>query len=303
MPLESGLSELLGKNTYKLFIYSFSMNKKIDFPAFITDFNDSFKSNWTPQEVYGRMDPVSTFKNTSRSISLSFDIPSSDLAQAIINLSNADLIIKGLYPVYTDEGKLGSAIITAPPLFRITLSNLICNAQTGEGLLGYLNGFDFKPDTNSGYFVNGDMLYPKALKASFTFNVIHEHPLGSKVVSGKHVPRITIDKKFSNVFAHKYDQNTPAISPTIAPSATPGPIPATGATTTQPTTELYLYTSTIDNAAILADERPYNEANSIQKYEVIARQNDNKYVVRSKNTNQILTNIVIPSLGGSEDGQ
>lgn len=200
-----GFSDLYGNKEYQIEIYSFSMNEKVAFAAFINDFNDSFKSNWTSQEIYGRMDPISTFKNTSRTINMSFDIHSYDLPSAKGNLINLDLIIKGLYPVYTEDSRFGVSTITAPPLFRVHVSNLICNVVTNDGLLGYLNGFDFKPDMSFGQIIQDGIIYPKLVKASLSFSVIHEHPLGSKIVGGKHVPRIEVKEGFSKAFAHRYD--------------------------------------------------------------------------------------------------
>jgi len=233
-----GFSSLYQNTEYQIKIYSFSINETVTFPAFVTDYNDSFKSNWTTQEIYGRMDPIATFKNTSRTINLAFDIPNSDIINAKENLSNLDTIIKGLYPVY-DERLSGSSNISAPPLFRIEMSNLICNVQTGEGLLGYLNGFDFKPEMNSGHFIDSGIIYPKLLKASFTFNVLHEHALGTKVIGNKHVPRIKVGEGFSYAFAHKYDKRTFVGATTPASGSTSA---ATQQATT-PSNEIQLYTS------------------------------------------------------------
>lgn len=203
-----GFDDLYKHSEYQIYFYSYSTNSSFIFPAFVTDFNDSFKSNWTTQEIYGRMDPVATFKNTARSITLSFDIPSADLTNAINNLTNIDRLIKGLYPIYSD-GPLGTATISAPPLYSIKFANLIVNVRTGGGLLGYLSGFDFKPDFASGHFINNGTIYPKLLKASFGFNVIHEHPLGSVMSGDKPLPRITLaNGDITNGFAHKYDSTT-----------------------------------------------------------------------------------------------
>ena len=112
-----GYESLLENPHNLIFIYSFSMKTDFSFPAFVTDFNDSFKSNWTTQEIYGKMDPVSTFKNTTRTISLSFDIPSSDLTMAKNNLTSLDTLIKGLYPIY-NFGLHATLIVFHPMTFE-----------------------------------------------------------------------------------------------------------------------------------------------------------------------------------------
>ena len=61
-----------------------------------------------------------------------------------------------------------------------------------SGLLGYINGFTFKPNLEAGTFQVGLQLYPKYVDLSFTLNVIHEEPLGWDAAAGDRDK----DKKF-----------------------------------------------------------------------------------------------------------
>lgn len=70
------------------------------FKAFITDYADSFASAWTPTEVMGRMDDVTTFKNTKRVISVTWTTPSHSEMEAISNLSEIGKMSSMLYPLY-----------------------------------------------------------------------------------------------------------------------------------------------------------------------------------------------------------
>ena len=47
----------------------------VSFKAFLTGLDDSFESSWNETSVYARMDPIWTFQNTKRTISVSFTIP------------------------------------------------------------------------------------------------------------------------------------------------------------------------------------------------------------------------------------
>lgn len=200
-------------------IYSFTYDKKVSFLAFLTDFKDTFSSAWNPTEVYGRMDPVVTFKNTKRNISLAFDVPNINATQAALSSKNVDFIINGMYPTYGSRGKAseakGTSLLASPPLFRVKFSNLISNRspnprpgegqKLSEGLLGYLTSFDFSPDIESGFFVDANgSLYPKLLKVSLGLNVIHEHPLGNENIDG-YDTRVN----FSDTFPHGYPDNPP----------------------------------------------------------------------------------------------
>lgn len=210
-----GFQKLLNSQ-HTIEIFCFTTEQKVSFLAFLTDFKDSFSSAWNTTEVYGRMDPVPTFKNTKRSLSVAFDIPSIDIKQANANSQKLDTIIQSMYPTYTSVGivanERGTALINSPPLFRIKFANLISSRASAtiqdptslsDGLLGYINSFDYAPDIESGFFVGPDRnLYPKLLKASLTLNVIHEHPLGNRYVQdeGAILPRVTFNGSFPHGF-------------------------------------------------------------------------------------------------------
>lgn len=178
--------------------YSLSTRLTFNFLAFLTEFSDNYKSNWSSQEIYGKMDPIYTYKNTVRTINLGFDVPSYDETDSVQNAIKAEQLIQSLYPVYERdprEGK-GVALISSPPLFRIKFSNLITKVVSSKGeaipedsaqssgLLGWIDGFNFKPDLDAGFFIKTGNSYfttPKLYKVSFMFNVIHEHALGQLV--------------------------------------------------------------------------------------------------------------------------
>lgn len=191
-------------------ISSYSTHTVMIFQAFITDFSDSYNSNWSNQEIYGRMDPIYTYKNTVRKITLAFDVPSFSKTDAIANMNYADNMIKSMYPVYNEEsdGK-GVAIMRTPPLFRIKLANLIQSAATSQGLLGYIDNFNFKPDIASGFIDlsinNSRTLAPKLYKVNFNFFVIHEHALGNIIKENQTLTRSP--KEFPHNYSLTLQQN------------------------------------------------------------------------------------------------
>jgi hypothetical protein len=199
-----GVETLAGKDGHFLDIYFLSTGINVKFLSFITDFKDNYTSNWTTTEIYGRMDPVATFKNTTRKISLAFDVPSYNINDSQQNAQKADQVIQGLYPVYNDVAMEGVSILSAPPLVRIKYANLICVANDEDkGLLGYLGGFSFSPSVDKGFFMNEKKLIPKHYSVSFEFFVLHEHALGNKqdtIATKTRIPRINVYS-----FPHKYD--------------------------------------------------------------------------------------------------
>lgn len=190
-------------------IYSFTLNEIFAFKAYITSFSDSYASNWKTENVFGKMDAIATFQNTSRKITMEFDVPSGDFLEARDNFIRVSKLISGLYPVYVDTGKRGIATISSPPLFRIKYANLVSNASNSEGLLCYFDGgFTFNPDFSVGVFNTSEQIYPKLFKASLGFTVLHEQPLGcdsnhkSRIEEGKNFP-YNLDNLTEKQFSYK----------------------------------------------------------------------------------------------------
>ena len=119
--------DLQHKKGQKIEFYHIPTNQSVDFKAYITDFSDDYSSNWESEEVYGRMDPIQTFKNTSREISIAFDIVAGSEAEAKSNLEKFSKLIGFLYPNYDMQheslvqGKVsvGANTISAAPLIKV----------------------------------------------------------------------------------------------------------------------------------------------------------------------------------------
>ena len=160
----------------------------VSFKAFITQFDDAYSSNWATNSTYGRMDPIATFENTTRTIGLGFNLPAFDYDEALRNMGKMSTLINMLYPVYSGRASSASQI-TGSPLVKIKFGNLI-TATGGKGsivgdvkiggLLGYLSGINFTPNLEAGFYDPGDTgeLYPMELNLSFTFNVLHQKTAG-----------------------------------------------------------------------------------------------------------------------------
>lgn len=197
----------------------------IDFKPYLTKFSDNYKSDWQQNFVMGRMDQIPTFKRTTRTISLGFDVPSDDENEAKENYQKYLRLKSFLYPVYktqqtsqentktdieqtgipqnlspatreyyaavknaaTLEQKLGLrkdvAIMSSSPLLGIKFSDLI--HEKDDFLYGYIDGFNYQPDQEMGFFVTTNTLRPKSFSVDFNFNVIHTNPLGWDLKNNK----------------------------------------------------------------------------------------------------------------------
>ena len=175
----------------QLTIKSMITSDSVVFPAFLTDIGQNFKSSWQTENVFGRNDPIATFQNTTRTVTLSFNVPAGSIGEAKSNLTKMSTLIKFLYPAYynnlsLDSGEAGAAgslavknnyILSKSPLVTIEFANLV-QAQDGGGLLGYMDGIDFKPTLSLGMFVEDKMFYPKNFEINISLNVLHQEDVG-----------------------------------------------------------------------------------------------------------------------------
>jgi len=195
---------LASKGQYLQFHHLIS-GQSVSFHAFLTNFEDVFTSEWNEEPVFGRMDPLSTFKRTGRKINLGWKVVAEDHDGAIINLRKVSALIRFLYPSYQSGGQ-SSTHIAGPPLLKLRFMNLARDVNQADGafgddsygsvdvaetgLLGYVDGFTNKPVLEDGFVEDyvrestapgesvGHGLYPKTIELGCTFTVLHTHDLG-----------------------------------------------------------------------------------------------------------------------------
>jgi len=188
--MSSAITAYAGKSGSRLEFESMITQETVDFFAFVTSFSQTFASNWNKEVVYGRSDPIGTFQNTERTISLGWDIPAGTTGEAIKNLTDIGHLIKMLYPGYSTNRSTAAGTtvgvdalsLSRSPLVKIQYGNLIADSVTGLGLLGWIGTISWTPVIEMGMFTvcdGGNKLYPKVISLSLDFNVLHEHDLGS----------------------------------------------------------------------------------------------------------------------------
>lgn len=198
---------------YIVEILHISSGKAAVFPSWITEFSDTFTSEWSTDSVFGRNDKIGNFQGTTRSISISMKIPSYSVVEARENMHQLEHLIANLYPSYKslNVGKEKVHTMSGSPMVKVKFANLIKNANVREnavnaatgGLSGWINNVSFSPDLESGFhhmspnmskadqaayngvhqgktlgFSSSHTFLPKVLDISFTLTVVHEHKLG-----------------------------------------------------------------------------------------------------------------------------
>ena len=175
--------------------YHIPSGQHVAFKAMINNFSDQYASEWSTEAVYGRMDPIAAFQGTARTISDEWDVVAGSLMEARLNMQKVELLMSMLYPSY-DGGAMGASAttISTSPLFKFKFGNFAHDASAGSGaaaaraeaagLVGFIGGFTFEPDFESGIIEGVDgvlepgKFYPQKLTLSAEFTVLHTHGLG-----------------------------------------------------------------------------------------------------------------------------
>lgn len=185
-------------------IYHIPTRTNVFFKAFITEFQDNFKPEYNKEQLFGRMDPIVTYKSTGRTISLSWTVPSVSLAEAKENMAKANMLISMLYPVYESAGGTpgsgGATTMKSGPIFKVKFGNLICkpgipdaevrSPASSAGLPCIIEGFTYNPIFDEGVFDPQNVLgwdstlYPQTIEAKIELTVLHDSPLGFDASSG-----------------------------------------------------------------------------------------------------------------------
>ena len=146
----------------------------------ITGFSDTVTPSWNTEVVYGRMDPIATYQNTTRAIELSFELgPFSESDdRAKLAMSKITRLMMFQYPTYSTTG---ASSISRPPLLRIKFANYI-RSGVGGGLLCYLNSMSYNPSdgmnaTSVPKVKNGE-ISPQRISVTLSLNVLHEQETG-----------------------------------------------------------------------------------------------------------------------------
>jgi len=66
------------------------------------EFDDTYKPEWGNYDAFGRMDPIMTYKRTTRDINVSFNVVAESATTAKQNFDNLQILINCLYPQYND---------------------------------------------------------------------------------------------------------------------------------------------------------------------------------------------------------
>lgn len=157
---------------------------EIYFPAYLKKITDTVTPNYTQTQVFGRTDPIATYKNTTRKLSVDFDIPAYTEFDANEILKRINILMKNMYPGYLDSN--GQKVINSPPLLRIKFANIITHPKiVSKGLLGFADALAINHSyTENGMFVFSSekdkegYVFAKNYSLTLSFTALHEEVIG-----------------------------------------------------------------------------------------------------------------------------
>ena len=172
----------------------------ITFVAFMESLNDNFSQNFNQDQVFGRMDPIQSYQNTERKLSMSWKLVAANIEEAERNMYNISRLTKLMYPEYTSGA--GQQKIKSAPVMAIKYMNLVIDANAkGEYLFGTISSLSITPDLEFGVLaatfpskrIPGTTLteprkiMPKIFTLSISFNPIHHGTLSSTMLRDDHL--------------------------------------------------------------------------------------------------------------------
>ncbi|MBT7912780.1 hypothetical protein HN588_02600, partial [Candidatus Bathyarchaeota archaeon] len=146
-------------------------NEIISFHAFLSSLSDSYSANYESTDAYGRIDPVRTYKNTERTLSLSFHVVATNRDDFDVMWWKVNKLVTLLYPQWSKgrsvENSDGSTftqpfsqVPTASPLTRLRVGDVIKSNYSKFNLsrLFGLGTESFNPDGSAATTSLGDKI-------------------------------------------------------------------------------------------------------------------------------------------------
>jgi len=131
--------KLLDGEYMPFYFHDLRTNEILSFHAFLSSISDSFSANYNSTEGFGRMDPVQTYKNTTRSISFTFTVVATSKDDHDNMWYSVNKLVNMVYPQWSEGEQISglsggknqtftqpfSQTIAASPMLRVRIGDVI----------------------------------------------------------------------------------------------------------------------------------------------------------------------------------
>jgi len=133
-----------------------------------------FTPNWNAEPAYGKMDPIATYANTSRTVDIDFTVFGKQIDTSKSLQSNADLLVKLQYPKYQESQ--GGLLLAGPPVFKVS----VLDNKLYSIFQGYFTSFGITPGSSQGVppLYDGNRFYERQYEFALGMQVLHSYVPG-----------------------------------------------------------------------------------------------------------------------------
>ena len=167
--IREGLEAALEAEYMPFYFHDLRTNEIISFHAFLQSLSDAYTAKHASTEAYGRMDPVLVYERTTRNISLSFTVASTNPTDFDAMYLKINKLLTMIYPQWSKGTLLESdnatfvqpfsQIPTASPLIRLRLGDIFKSNYTNPNVARLFGAADEDFDIGSeelGKFMDPD---------------------------------------------------------------------------------------------------------------------------------------------------
>lgn len=173
-------SALQKDKDYFIYVTYMPTGQRLEFDGYINSFSDTVSPSAVSEDMYGRMDPLQKYKNTTRKVSIEFDLVSECDEDGLANALKVKALQSFLYPVYdgTSKSTINNNTISSiysPPLIRLDWN---VHLQECYGYLEPISVTWSKEDPI--FFYSGDdrALIFGIYRLKLSMTVLHDYKLG-----------------------------------------------------------------------------------------------------------------------------
>ena len=146
-------------------------NKYIFFRAFIEGLSENISPNYNPTQYIGRSEPVYTYSQTERELSLTLKLFAQTKDELGKIYEKMNKLTSLCYPEYFEDEGVSYGNRMKAPLTKLRIGELFGN--TNSELQGYIKSLSYSVEDSSPYETEVGKRVPKFVTTTITYQVIH----------------------------------------------------------------------------------------------------------------------------------
>ena len=140
------MESILEAEYVPFYLHDVRTNEILSFHAFLASLSDDYSASYDSMEAFGRVEPIKTYKGTTRKISFSFMLAAYSKNDFDVMWNKINKLTTMVYPQFTEGRKLvspdGKSVVYAPfsqtisaaPMIRVRIGDLIKSNYSKFGL-------------------------------------------------------------------------------------------------------------------------------------------------------------------------